>query len=729
MSFSINCLEITATKEQWKRGDKGLYKRLLSEKDFDVFEQEKTDSTETFKKRFFFNDFYKHNQHGELEKTKSNDRFKSDLFYGKNINIQAIVGQNGAGKSSLMDLMYVTINNFACIFAPLMQRCVYFARGVYVNIYFNIDSLEYVLKCEDTHIKLHLKRMVTKHRRNGYEKDIMHFEPLSENESIFVAKEIFYTIVTNYSILSLIPSNYNANCIELLRPKKNEKWSAMSTPGCWIHRIFHKNDGYVCPIVLNPMRDNGTIDVEKEMRLSRDRLLSLLIFAKKHGYSFDDRYELNRIEVCFRNDLALQKLSQKWDKFKKIDENKNVKPKDWDEIIKIVDRWLEDSNSVSNIIIKHFKLKISIASPEVKKIALAYLQNKILSLPKYYFYKKFSNSGLEDLEIKEIDNVNKTHLEGLINDIFSDSSHAVTKIHQVVNFLHIKDDDKLFENHGPWEIFDYEEYYKGAIIRYIDENKKELNVISKEEWNYFNPSFIHARPWDGDTIDKDWNFSLDEIIECLPPPVLDYRIFLYDKIADKEILYNRMSSGELQLLQTISTHLYHVRNIMSVDGSRLRYENINMVFDELEISFHPEYQRLFVKKLIDIITNLKLNKTHAFNIFLITHSPFILSDIPSNRVLYIKNGTDLSTSHKKINDDCLPSNKETFGQNIGSLFCNSFFLEYYVGDFAKKKINEILDEFDRNRSMSREEFEIKIQIFGDSLLKRQMMNYYELHKV
>ena len=39
------------------------------------------------------------------------------------------------------------------------------------------------------------------------------------------------------------------------------------------------------------------------------------------------------------------------------------------------------------------------------------------ALPKYYFYKKFSNSGLEDLEIKEIDNVNKTHLEGLINDI------------------------------------------------------------------------------------------------------------------------------------------------------------------------------------------------------------------------------------------------------------------------------------------------------------------------
>ena len=48
-------------------------------------------------------------------------------------------------------------------------------------------------------------------------------------------------------------------------------------------------------------------------------------------------------------------------------------------------------------------------------------------------------------------------------------------------------------------------------------------------------------------------------------------------------------------------------------------------------------------------------------------------------------------------------------------------------DFGK--INEILDEFERNKSMPKDEFEGKIQIFGDRLLKRQMMNYYELHKV
>lgn len=67
MSFSINCLEITATKEEWEK-NKSLYKNLLSEKDYKKFEEEKVRKDETFRKRFFFNDFYTHDQHGGLKK-------------------------------------------------------------------------------------------------------------------------------------------------------------------------------------------------------------------------------------------------------------------------------------------------------------------------------------------------------------------------------------------------------------------------------------------------------------------------------------------------------------------------------------------------------------------------------------------------------------------------------------------------------------------------------------
>lgn len=93
MKFGINCLEITATKEQWKLS-KNLYKNLLSDNDYEGLQD-----NDPVGKRFFFNDFFERCQKGELKKTESKQRFDSDSFFGEHINIQAIVGKNGSGKS------------------------------------------------------------------------------------------------------------------------------------------------------------------------------------------------------------------------------------------------------------------------------------------------------------------------------------------------------------------------------------------------------------------------------------------------------------------------------------------------------------------------------------------------------------------------------------------------------------------------------------------------------
>ena len=663
MSFTINCLEITAKKWQWK-SHRDLYKNLLSEEDYKGLNDDAP-----FQKRFFFNDFYEHNQEGELE--KSTNPFNSDLFFGKNINIQAIVGKNGSGKSTLMDLVYMLMNNFACMFTHLMPRPNFFVRRLYVKLYFNIESVEYVLESSDSVFKLYLNHPIF-NPPIYYENNIDDFKQINDNRAIYIARKIFYTIVSNYAMLSFIPSNYKTACLELGRlqgPNLGGKWLANDVVDSWIQRIFHKNDGYTCPIVLNPMRTEGSVDVKKEVQLSKYRLLALLLYAKKHGYSFDDRYELSKIEFWLKPEFTSNKFKEKWAKLKDINDEK---------IIEMVDRWLDDPNSISQIIIDEFKLKISKDSCNQKKIALAYLQDKILSLTKYSSYKTFSESQIDDLVIKDIDDVDEGKLRDLIKDISRDSSHTVTKIHQVVNFLSIKDDLVTpLVNPSGFKIFKYEDY-ENAIKISIEENKDEWNSLA--ETDYFHPPFIHIKPRDNDAIRDDREMSLDEIIECLPPSIFDYEIYLNDKKDHKEVPYSAMSSGELQLLQTISTHLYHVRNIMSVNGSRLRYENINMVFDELELCFHPEYQRLFIKKLIDIITNLKLNKNHSFNIFLITHSPFVLSDLPPERILYLKDGsmdTDVKIS--------------TFAGNIGEMFYDSFFLESTIGAFAEEKIKRLID--------------------------------------
>ena len=138
--FSINCLEITASKSQWEE-NKSLYKNLLSNKDYDDFENDNVNH-EPFRKRFFFNDFSEKKQHGNLE--TNTDRALPENFFGKNINVQAIVGKNGSGKSSLMDLMYMAINNFSYMFERGHDRPgadpLYFIPNLRVTLHFTVNA-------------------------------------------------------------------------------------------------------------------------------------------------------------------------------------------------------------------------------------------------------------------------------------------------------------------------------------------------------------------------------------------------------------------------------------------------------------------------------------------------------------------------------------------------------------------------------------------------------------
>jgi hypothetical protein len=76
----------------------------------------------------------------------------------------------------------------------------------------------------------------------------------------------------------------------------------------------------------------------------------------------------------------------------------------------------------------------------------------------------------------------------------------------------------------------------------------------------------------------------------------------------------------------------------------------------------------------------------AINIILVTHSPFILSDIPKNNILYIDVDDDTGFSTRLD-----PLKMKSFGANISDLLADSFFIkDGLVGDFAKEKINLVL---------------------------------------
>lgn len=160
-----------------------------------------------------------------------------------------------------------------------------------------------------------------------------------------------------------------------------------------------------------------------------------------------------------------------------------------------------------------------------------------------------------------------------------------------------------------------------------------------------------------------------------------------------------MSSGERQLLYSMSYIFYHIKNIASVqeDGKRVGYHHINLIFDEAELYYHPEFQRVFVKRLLDnlALCNIDQRVIRSINIIIVTHSPFLLSDIPETNILF-------------LGDEEQEANQKTFGANIYDLLKSGFFMESAIGGFAEQKLNDLMEVYyNKDTEKQKKEFNAK----------------------
>lgn len=185
-----------------------------------------------------------------------------------------------------------------------------------------------------------------------------------------------------------------------------------------------------------------------------------------------------------------------------------------------------------------------------------------------------------------------------------------------------------------------------------------------------------------------------------------------------------ISSGELEYFNLLSRIYCHLQDVVIIPAKKLKLttkpqkiDNIILLLDEPENSFHPEWQRLFLDNLIHFLTNAL--SYYRFQIIIASHSPILVSDLPKNNIIFL----DKHTNGNCIVVDSITQDN-TFGANIQTLYRNSFFLDGLpIGEFSKRKINKLFDELEHRDTRSTTWQEI--QLIGEPLLRDQLIKLYK----
>lgn len=171
-----------------------------------------------------------------------------------------------------------------------------------------------------------------------------------------------------------------------------------------------------------------------------------------------------------------------------------------------------------------------------------------------------------------------------------------------------------------------------------------------------------------------------------------------------------LSTGQEAFL----THFARLYNLKTKLGTK----PIWLLIDEGDLYFHPEWQKKYFSELLDYVKFLfPKNKVQ---IIITTHSPFIVSDLPKQNLIFLKQDAEGMC--------CVANNDiqfETFGSNIHELFTNSFFLEGgLIGKFAKEQIQEIFDWCKKTSKEGHLNIRNKINIIGEPIIRVKLAEMY-----
>jgi len=264
---------------------------------------------------------------------------------------------------------------------------------------------------------------------------------------------------------------------------------------------------------------------------------------------------------------------------------------------------------------------------------------------------------------------------------------------------------------------DSNKYYQYLAFVYItcsNEEKDENFVLNLQPQDKLIEILIEKKLFMNqesfEKINCQIDIDLDKLDEDIKEIIQSGHYFDYldiDFTDEQSRSYKDLSSGEKQIFgQLLNIYFYSIE-----------HTNNQLYFlDEPDTMLHPNWQKAYVKELLTLLKNTQIN----YHILLSSHSPFILSDLPKQNVIFLEK--DEKTG-KCINATEKMKDFNTFGANIHTLLSHGFFMkDGLMGEFAKDKIDKAI-KYLNQKAISKEELdycENIISIIGEPIIKREL---------
>jgi len=535
-------------------------------------------------------------------------------FFGDNINVTAIVGKNGSGKSSIYEVL-----------AFLYLKGLIQSRDDNTFFLFKSNGM-FFIQCENYKID----------SKKGWKKL---FHKIENKTSIELSNGFVHR--------TMMPLISFSNCLsDMTYNKRLEK--------------LKKYDNF-----YNGVQPDSPMMKSSNVYDNFNQKFHYILYIKKDFFNFIDE------ELIFDNFRAELHINEIGAWFIGTDYEKFILSKDTSEDLLSIGR--EESDKSESL---------------YKILALVLISKSELILRKSNLNR---NNEEDEKYLKE-------HIFNNVSTLFENESFSEKEYDKVLDIClsSLKPSFQNLEN----EVGDnfLKENYDSNIVKQLLKKYKFIkpNIYTSEKYEVNKKS-----------IEEIINTELEN--ELLKSKILRINFF---NTQNEDYTFLELSSGEKLYLNILTNFTYTLLKLKD------EYKGV-MLFDEIELSFHPAWQKKIVDSLINIFHKISKEKKLNLHLIFTTHSPFLLSDIPKQNIIFLD--TDEEGKCKVVNG--LKEKKQTFGANIHTLLSDSFFMEDgLMGEFAKGKIDKAIALLNQEH-LNDEELkycEQIISIIGEPIVKNQL---------